>query len=105
MSIHQLIAYHTILTVFKVVKTREPVYLAERFGIGQLEQVGVRARRNQFNIRVDFDLSIGRAGFVYRGAQLWNMIPVNERTATTIRCFKSKIKPWIRQNVGILPNN
>ena len=104
MSIHQLIAYHTILTVFKVVKTGEPVHLAKRFDVDQLGQEGDRARRNQHNIRVEFTLSICRAGFVYRGAQLWNMIPVNIRTAKTIRDFKTEVKKWIRQNIGIHPN-
>ena len=104
MSIHQLIAYHTILTVFKVVKTGEPVHLAKRFGVDQIGLVGGRERRNQHNIRVEFDLSIARAGFVYRGAQLWNMIPLNIKTSTTIREFKTKVKSWIRQNITIHPN-
>ena len=90
LSIHQLIAYHTLLKAFKVVMTREPVYLAKRFGLEQLGQVGCRARRRQLDIRVDFTLSIARFGFVYRGAQLWNMIPVDIKTAPSLGEFKTK---------------
>ena len=104
MSIHQLIAYHTLLTVFKVIMTGEPVHLAKRFGVEQLGQVGIRARRGQLDIRVDYTLSIARFGFIYRGAQLWNMIPVDLKTASTLREFKIKIKPWIASNLGIHPD-
>ena len=104
MSIHQLIAYHTLLTVFKVIMTGEPVHLAKRFGVEQLGKVGIRARRRQLDIRVDYTLSIARFGFIYRGAQLWNMIPVDLKTATTLREFKIKIKPWIASNLGIHPD-
>ena len=105
MSILQLIAYHTVLSVFKVVTTREPVYLAKRFGLEEVGQPGARARRRQHHIRIEFKLSIARSGFVYRGSQLWNMIPVEIKTAMSLKVFKKKIKPWIKENVGIYPTN
>ena len=105
MSIHQLISYHTVLSVFKVVKTIKPVYLAKRFGLEEPGQLEVRARRRQNHIRVEFNLSIARSGFVYRGAQLWNMIPVDIKTAMSIKVFKKMVKPWIKSNVGIYPND
>ena len=87
LSIHQLTAYHTALAVFKVVKTGQPVYLAKRFGLGQEGNEEVRARRRPHDIRVDFNLSIARSGFIYRGAKLWNMIPINVRNAKSPHTF------------------
>ena len=88
-----------------VVKTKEPVHLAKRFGIEEDRQSEVRATRRQHHIRVEFNLSIARSGFVYRGAQLWNMIPVDIKTAMSIKVFKKLVKPWIKSNIGMYPNN
>ena len=104
LSIHQLIAYHTALSVFKVVKTGQPVCLAGRFGMEEGGNEEVRARRRPLDIRVDFTLSIARSGFVYRGARLWNMIPLNVRTTNSAHIFKKGIKHWIKSNVTIHPN-
>ena len=35
LSVNQLVVYHTLLTVFKMVTTGEPGYLAERLSVGQ----------------------------------------------------------------------
>ena len=70
MSVHQLIAYHTLLTLFKAIRRQEPVYLANKFTVLRPDGNVVRARRGEHNIRVDYKLSIARGGFVYRGAQL-----------------------------------
>ena len=64
----------------------------------------VRARRRPHDIRVDFNLSIARSGFIYRGAKLWNMIPINVRNANSPHTFKKQIKQWIKSNVSIHPN-
>ena len=79
------------------------VYLVRRFGLGQERNEEVRARRRSHDIRVDFDLSIARSGFVYRGAKLWNMIPNDVRTSTSAQVFKKRIKQWIKNNIAIHP--
>ena len=71
-------------------KSQEPVYLANRFAAHQGGAAGVRARRGEHNIRVDYRLSIARGGFVYRGAQLWNMIPLDIKSANSIGSFFNK---------------
>ena len=91
--------------MYKVVKSGQPVNLAKRFGMGQDGNEEVRARRRNHDIRVDFNLSIARSGFVYRGARLWNMIPVNIKISSSPKIFKKKIKTWIKSHVTIHPNN
>ena len=77
------------------------MYLARRFQVRTEGNEEARARRRPHDIRIEFNLSIARSGFVYRGAQLWNMIPINVRTATTARTFKKQVKQWIKSNVAI----
>ena len=103
LSIHQLIAYHTLLTVFKVVRTGQPTYMARRLGVGHGGRVMERIGRRQHNIRIEYNLSIARSGFMYRGAQLWNMVPIDIRTSTSISLFKKNIKTWIKRNISIRP--
>ena len=104
MSVHQLIAYHTALIMYKVVKTGQPVNLARRFGVGPGGNQAVRAGRRLHNIRIDFTLSIARSSFIYRGAKLWNMLPIDIRTSNSVKIFKKKIKNWIKINISIHPS-
>ena len=67
MSVHQLIAYLTLLTVFKAIRRQEPVYLGNKFTVLRPDGNVVRARRGEHNMRVDYKLSIARGGFVHRG--------------------------------------
>ena len=89
LSVHQHVAFHTLLTIFKVIKTGEPGYLAGRLGVTreevQLDRVG--ARRRQYDIRLEYNKSISREGTLYR-KRLWNTLPVNLRTSRSIAGFK-----------------
>ena len=106
MSVHQLVAYHTLLTVFKVWQSGEPGYLANRLGVGvrpEQEEVGVMARRRQYDIWVNFNLSIARGSFMYRSAKLWNSLPVDTRKINSVSLFKKEAKLWIYDNIAIRP--
>ena len=106
LSIHQQVGYHTLLTIFKVMKTGEPGYLAGRLGVTQeeahLDRIG--ARRRQHDIRLEYSKSISREGTLYRGKRLWNTLPVNLRTSRTIASFKRGVKSWIKENIPVTPD-
>ena len=106
LSVHQHVAYHTLLTIFKVMKTGEPGYLAGRLGVTreevQLDRVG--ARRRQHDIRLEYSKSISREGTLYRGKRLWNTLPVNLRTSRSIASFKRGVKSWIKENIPVTPD-
>ena len=103
MSVQQLVCYHTLLTIFKVVRTGEPRYLAGRLGVDQIVQERGRTGRRQHDIRLNYELSISRAGTLYRGKILWNSLPVTIRTVTTISRFKRMVKEWVKNNISIRP--
>ena len=94
LSIHQQIAYTTVLTVYKTLKTGEPVGLANRFGrLG----AGLGGRNE---VRVQGRLNVTREGLVYRGGLLWNMLPSTIRSEKSEPCFKKQVKAWIKENVA-----
>ena len=68
----------------------------------QLERVG--GRRRQYDIRLEYNKSISREGTLYRGKRLWNTLPVNLRTASSIASFKRGVKSWIKENISVTPD-
>ena len=90
MSVQQLIAYHTLITIFRIRHNREPEYLADFL-----------TRDNIYgNIIVqNSNLSLYRNSFTYRGSVLWNRLPKDMRKKVKIGIFKKEVKSWIKKNV------
>ena len=92
LSIYQLIAYHTLLTVHKTKTSGKPEYLNRRLQFTQLNKIYVKQ-----------NLNISRGGFVYRGGLLWNHLPEDLRYERKLGRFKARVKAWVKQNVKIKP--
>ena len=90
LTINQLVAYHTLIMIFKIRKCKEPEYLA--YSLGPEGRNGRIRSQNPF-------LSIAADSFCYRGPSLWNKLPEELRTSTKIGSFKRNIKKWIVNNV------
>ena len=103
LSIHQLIAYHTLVMVKKIKSSKKPRYLDRRLPFTTLEDNIAGPRRQLNKIHVRQSLSISRAGFVYRGALLWNSLPDQLRTMENLGGFKSVVKTWVERSVAIKP--
>ena len=103
LSIHQLTAYHTLLTVHKTKTSGKPKYLDERLQFTQANNNLVHPTRQLNKIYVKQNLSISRGGFVYRGGLLWNHLPDNLRSERQLGRFKSLVKAWVKKNVKIKP--
>ena len=103
LSIHQLIAYHTLVMVKKIKSSKKPRYLDRRLPFTTLEDNIAGPRRQLNKIHVRQSLSISRAGFDYRGALLWNSLPDQLRTMENLGGFKSVVKTWVERSVAIKP--
>ena len=100
MSVHQTIAYHTLLNVYKILKNNKPTYLFERLDKGN---VNTRQNRNGPKLTIDGDLTVTRGGFMYRGSKLYNMLPEETKLAPTYKAFKVKVKTWIKNRIAVKP--
>ena len=103
LSVNQLSAFHTIQTVYKVVKTQAPVYLAKKLKPRQDTGEHAFAHRLTNTIQVDYDLTNSRSGFVYRGAKLWNSLPLEIRNQQSPGKFKTAAKMWVRGRIPAKP--
>ena len=90
MTVQQLIAYHTIITVFRIWKCKKPEYLFQALG---------RDNRNGHIIVENRKLGLYKNSFVPRGSVLWNKLPGVLKTTKTVGRFKSDLRKWVAENV------
>ena len=64
LSVHQLVAYHSINQVYRIYHTRKPTYHYDRLFGSHQHEVGTRGGEN-IQARVDFGLSLARTSFFY----------------------------------------
>ena len=90
LTVNQLISYHTLITVFKIRRNREPEYLAELLNndnrLGRI-------------IIPNTDLGLARKSFVWRGSSAWNSLPQELRECSRIGQFKPGVKKWVKTNI------
>ena len=104
LSVHQLGAYHSVKLMFKVVTTNQPKYLAEIFTMRRPEENGnIFPHRNINTVQVYCKLSLSRAGFCFRSAKLWNLLPSDLRAENNPIKFKSGLLKWIKVNIPHKP--
>ena len=102
LSVQQLTAYHSLLQVYKTLKSQQPAYMYERLqpnGFNVNEQIRKSRSVSNNNIRIDGDLAIYRNAFFNRASRLWNSVPFSIRQKESLGTFKKHVKMWIRQNL------
>ena len=94
-TVQQLIAYHTLITVFRIRLTKEPEDLATILSKDNI---------SGHIIMKNMQLGLYRESFVFRGAVLWNIMPLSLRKATKLGVFKKNIKQWVENIIPRFPN-
>ena len=102
LSVHQLVAYHSALQVFKCQKTSQPEYMFNKLFLNNDHRVGLRSATNQL-ISINYNLSLSRGSFFYRAAKIFNSLPGHIKQIKTIPTFKKHLKIWIKENIAIVP--
>ena len=83
MTVHQLVVFHRIFTVYRIRQTGEPEYLAE-----SLLHENVRG-----NIVIpNTGLTLVKKSFLFNGAEAWNQVPANIRQIESTGSFKKELK-------------
>ena len=96
-----MIAYHTTVLAYKIMKSGKPSSLAGR----------LRYREGGKNLRGDVgsivvrgrNLEISRESFIYRASVLLNSIGEALRNEERIETFKTNVRKWILQHIPIKP--
>ena len=85
LSFRELVKYHSLVQLWKLVKLRKPEILASKFQLSDDNFI-----RNQ-NPRLQI---VGR-NFRWRSIQDWNQLSQEVRDSTKLSIFKSGLKKWI----------
>ena len=103
LSVQQITAYHTLMTVYKAVRFSKPSYLAQKLIPRAPLENEIFPHRQRHNIQVRADLTLSRAGLVYRGAKLWNSLTPSLKSETSLPKFKKIMRRWVTENVPAKP--
>jgi hypothetical protein len=90
LTVNQLMSYHTLIQVYKIRRSGEPEYLAHALKIDN---------RNGHIVVPNSDLTLAMKSFTFRGARLWNSLPIPIRKCLKIGTFKTESRKWIKQMV------
>ena len=101
LSVHQMVAYQTAVSTYKIVKSGKPSYIATRWR-GRELNTDTRQGAGVL-IPPRYRLNIAREGFVFRGATIFNKLDVNLRKETKLSIFKEGVRKWVKQNISIKP--
>ena len=103
LSVHQLTAYHSLLSAHKVIVAQKPDYLAKKLVLKTPEEGRVFPHRQAYTLPVSGGLSITRAGFFDRTARVYNSMPLYIRSCTATPKYKKLVKKWVKHNIKIKP--
>ena len=101
LSVQQMIAYHSALLAYKVVKSGKPSYIKERLN-SKTCSMSLRGQSNGI-IQRNYKLSISKEGFIYRGAALLNRLSEGLRNEEKLERFKIGLRKWVLENIPIKP--
>ena len=96
LSVKQLVFYHTVLQVYKTLKTGKPKPLFQSLS----SDYPYRTRSSASGqIRQDDSFSV-QTTFKYRAMQYFNSVPASIRVGSTAT-VRRKLKEWIKSNIPI----
>ena len=98
LSVQQLVAYHSVVLVYKVLKTQKPQYLYSMFS-SQYQYDTRQAKSGMIKHTERPRLEMSLSSFRYRAAKIFNELPPEIRNKQTIQNFKIAAKDWIRKTL------
>ena len=100
LSVRQLVEYHSLVLMFKVLQDRKPVYLHEKVSV-EFVQKTRQATGGSIRETRTFEKDAGISSFIPRTTKVWNELPVEMKMMSNQEKFKKKVKWWVRNNIVI----
>ena len=101
LSIHQMIAYHTAESTYKIVQSGKPSYIAAKM---QVRKGNQNNRQGAGTVsQPGYTLNMAREGFIYRGATIFNKLDESLRKEPKLQRFKNCVRYWVKSNIPVRP--
>ena len=92
MKFHDRVDYKKMILVYKALNGLSPAYISDIFKY--THNIGLRSYESkQLNVPKP-NLEFFRKSLSYSGSQLWNEIPIEIRSSSSLQSFKSKYLKW-----------
>ena len=102
LSVHQLVVYHSVVLVYKILKNESPSFLFSMFS-AKYSYKTKQARTGQIKHTRDLELEMTKDSFRWRASDAYNELPQEIRNIETLPMFKKTVKDWIRKNIPLAP--
>ena len=110
LSVRQLMAYHSLVLLYKTLSNKVPQYLYEKVSAGG--QSPYKTRQFSFSVQHPTEngairqaggqrLTKYKEGWCWRSVELFNTLPRNLRLETKTENFKRSLKKWVEMNIDI----
>ena len=100
LSVHQLVVYHSVIMVYKVMQTESPRYLFSMFST-KYNCDTRHARRALLRPTRNCELDLSEESFRWRAAKDFNALPLSVRKSSSLKTFKIDVKKWITENISL----
>ena len=101
LSVRQMVAYHSILLVFKTKQIKKPRYIYSNIN-HKFSQITRLATMGGIKDTRRFESTLAQASFLPRTIKMWNeKLPVDIRSEECVNILKSKLKTWVKQDIKI----
>ena len=100
MSVRQMFVYHTLLMVFKILRTGKPSHFRRMFR----QSYSYQTRQFTSHCLAQLETpktELFRNSLRHNGVQLWNSLPTSIRNMKKLEEFKLNLKRWIPDNIQI----
>ena len=98
LSVHQLVVYHSVVMVFKVMHKETPKYLHSMFS----DKYSYKTKQAQSgNLKHRRDLDLDADSLRWRASKSYNALPLEIKNAATLEIFKKSVKAWIKMNISL----
>ena len=101
LSIEDKLRLNTAVMVHKCLQHRVPIYLKDKFVFRS--QVHNRQLRSVDNNELNLPhcrLSTGQRSFAFRGAKVWNSLPLDLKLTSSLRTFKKNVCELLVNNLS-----
>ena len=100
LPIEQRIHYKILLLTFKALNGLAPQYLSSLLQPYSVEAYALRSNDNNKLVQPKARTkTYGERAFAYAAPTLWNRLPVEIRSITSVNCFKTSIKTLLFKSV------
>ena len=100
LSVRQLIFYHSVITLYRILNTGNPVKLFDKLTFdNRTSSIVTRGISNNNLPLNNYRLQTSKNSFIHRSVNYWNQIPLSIRNIQSMNNFKFVLKVFIKSNI------